>query len=374
MSSTINVELSPSAELQVNNCTDCDQLKTQLEQFVQENAKMKVGNDEPYPLTVWVDEIEGRNFVLKYEDTAFANYENSTFTFLDNACDVFVGAFSGFPFPCTETSSRFSITASDPDPPQESTATIAVLIATSEPPDVQSNLKSGLVFCEIVSCSATEEIPRDTTKQIDTPFGSITVTTNCRSAQVSCSVQDTSLCEDCDGDEISCDDENDELCRKYTYRVMVQDGCDDNEVIETVDFFVLGKALCLPAINPCIEVGTKTPIETTQAIIDENVLKLKNETKDSCGRLVDAAKVQVFWNQSPLCSRCCRAEVLNEITYTVIATPSALDFLGNLRECTEITSEPLVQEVRVFDPSWEKYFPSLCPCECQRAQSNETPI
>lgn len=367
MATTLNLFFDPVSEKTLANCSNCLQILAEMTEFLTDNARIMIG-DQPgdQKLTEWVKaDTENRFFQVIYANQIILTYDGN-FNVDDEYCNIFENAFAGLE-PCDLTRAQFTVEATDKttNPVSFGTGEFAFTLQASEPPEVESNLISGLVFCGVPTCPATEaEIQANTTASPNfNPFGKITVTTNCRSARVSCFVEKTNQCKDCDG-------ENDEFCQRFTYNVEVQDEC-NNEVLNSVDFFVLGTSLCLPTIDPCIEVGTKTPIETTQAVIDENILKLKNETKDSCGRMIDSDKVQVEWRSSLLCNRCCRGEFLNRVTYEVTATPSALNpVTGDLIDCRSIT-ESIVQEVRVFDPSWEKYFPSLCPCECQ---SNEQPI
>lgn len=158
-------------------------------------------------------------------------------------------------------------------------------------------------------------------------------------------------CVDCDGKEVSCNSAS-ATCQYWVRSFVAVDQCGQRSDVAplTVYAVVVGGPCfqCPPDRLDLSTRGSPKALLLSLAAQDQQSI-LDNGIKDGCGRALTPEQVCITFRDKVLCDRCCRRERSVERTWSV-----------HDKQCNRTAT--CVQQLRVTNPCWQKYFPGGGDC------------
>jgi len=119
---------------------------------------------------------------------------------------------------------------------------------------------------------------------------------------------------------------------------------------QLIDVVVGGPCFTCPA-DEC-DIESRNIKQALDAAAKRGIAAIKAAgVRNGCGRVLRANQFAISFRDKRAGDRCCRGEVVVQRTWTVRDTQCGVE-----ASC--------VQRLRVFNPCWQKYFPSTCELSC----------
>jgi len=158
---------------------------------------------------------------------------------------------------------------------------------------------------------------------------------------------------DCAGNEVAASSPG-AACQTVARSIVATDQCDQSATAQLPAYQVIVGGPCFQCPPDRLNLSTTG---APKALLAEQAIKgrrfiLRKGVRDGCGRPLTRAQIAVRHSDRVLCDRCCRREQIVERTWSVTD-----------RRCEKTAT--CVQQLRVTNPRWQKYFPGgSAGCDC----------
>jgi len=346
----------------VDACASCNDTPTVLEQLVSDiKTNAVVTTDQPQTIDEWLMNAFTVFTILIGKDVIY----QEGFQGVQQNCALFQQALGGPPPRCEQAIFNIRIVLTDASivPPLNAISAPIVRALSLAPPRITMppDLTGEKGLCALPPPNTTfPALTGPTTALLDLGSGVATVqiTSACGTWLPLLGVSATDA-RDCAGNVIT-GEQSDAACQRYEILLTLpsQDCAGANAAgSQLIDVVVGGPCFQCPADECALE--SRDVKEALDAAVKRGCRSIKRAgVRNGCGRKLNQSEYSIAYADKRVCDRCCRGEVVVERTWTV-----------QDKQCD--VSASCVQQLRVVNPCWQKYFPSTCECLCGAADGSQ---